>query len=511
MSRSAICLLILFTIPVVSYSAIIKVPKDYSTIQAAIDAASKGDAIYVSPGEYKEHINFKGKAILLRSISGPSKTIIDGLGKAPSPVTFESGEGLNCGLTGFTIRNGLGPFINGPLSNSKRYGGGILCRNYSSPQIINNIIENCEASCGGAICCIEHSYPFIMSNIITENSAQSTNSSMKGAAGGGIFVYTTPPGIPPSSSTVVILNNLIINNIASSATDSAAGGGIYTENCIINLMNNTISGNVVQNCGKLSWGGGVVTANDGGIYRDNIIWGNHAKDLAPELSHTKSTDLYEYCDIKGGSGNWWFNQATCIDTDPLFISGIFGDYCISHIAAGQSSDSPCIDTGSNLASSIGISTRWTRSDGCLDEGMVDIGFHYGQFYFSSLISDTDYISASSGGLVTFGILAVILNANRKYILLGSITGTTPGLPLPGNSVTLPINWDLFTNFIAAHLNTPVFRDFLGTLNSGGASTAALNTFGPLNPNLIGQVLSFAYALKGPWDFVSGPVSIDIVP
>ena len=55
---------------------------DYTSIQAAVDAAVSGqDEVVVSPGTYLEAINFNGKAITLRSQSGdPTDTIIDGTG-----------------------------------------------------------------------------------------------------------------------------------------------------------------------------------------------------------------------------------------------------------------------------------------------------------------------------------------------------------------------------------------------------------------------------------------------
>ncbi len=63
----------------------IKVPVDYSTIQAAIDTSKNGDVILVDKGIYVENINFKGKNIIVGSLflttndtSYISQTIVDG-------------------------------------------------------------------------------------------------------------------------------------------------------------------------------------------------------------------------------------------------------------------------------------------------------------------------------------------------------------------------------------------------------------------------------------------------
>jgi hypothetical protein len=153
----------------------------------------------VATGTYVENIDFIGKAITVTSEQGADFTIIDG-NQAESVVTFESGEGVNSILEGFTLTNGLG---GGGFWDYT--GGGITCKNSSDPTITNNTITmNSAATAGGGIACLDYSDPIITNNTITGNSAD---------LGGGIY------GL---DSFLTIRNNTITGNIASSY-----GGGIY--------------------------------------------------------------------------------------------------------------------------------------------------------------------------------------------------------------------------------------------------------------------------------------------
>ena len=71
----------------------IRVPSDQSTIQRAINTAVDGDTVLVARGTYFENIDFRGKAITVKSEEGADVTIIDG-NQADSVVTFISGEML---------------------------------------------------------------------------------------------------------------------------------------------------------------------------------------------------------------------------------------------------------------------------------------------------------------------------------------------------------------------------------------------------------------------------------
>ncbi|OGP58914.1 MAG: hypothetical protein A2V67_20785, partial [Deltaproteobacteria bacterium RBG_13_61_14] len=52
------------------------------------------------------------------------------------------------------------------------------------------------------------------------------------------------------------------------------------------------------------------------------------------------------------------------------------DFYLSQTAAGQGADSPCVDAGGDLASDLGLDAYTTRTDGVLDSGTVDMGYHY---------------------------------------------------------------------------------------------------------------------------------------
>lgn len=80
----------------------LRVPDDFKTIQAAIDAAKPGDLIVVQPGRYAERPQLRD-GVILRSAEGEDrakKTIIDAGGKSPG-VTMAKDSTLD----GFTVTN----------------------------------------------------------------------------------------------------------------------------------------------------------------------------------------------------------------------------------------------------------------------------------------------------------------------------------------------------------------------------------------------------------------------
>jgi|GEM_PF-2002590 len=127
----------------------------------------------------------------------------------------------------------------------------------------------------------------------------------------------------------------------------------------------------------------------------------------------------------------------------------------------------------------------------------------------TLTVDTINLFGTSGSSVNFSLEAGTANMGRNYLLVGSVSGTSPGTPLPGGIITIPLNRDWFTDYVLDNLNNAVFQDFWGMLDSSGNGSATLSA--PPIPTWIGRKINFAYALPGPWDFVSNPIEIEVVP
>jgi len=131
----------------------------------------------------------------------------------------------------------------------------------------------------------------------------------------------------------------------------------------------------------------------------------------------------------------------------------------------------------------------------------------------SVRGEIDEFSAEIGGEADLILNAGIPNAYRNYLVLGSISGTTPGTFLSNVVGYLPLNWDLFTETILASFgaNSKFFRGFSSSLDEWGCAEATFCTGGALPPDAAGLVHHLAFILINPCDFVSNPVKISIKP
>jgi|GEM_PF-6020336 len=206
----------------------IQVPDDALTIQAGIDLAVDGDQVIVADGTYtgagNTNLDFRGKAITVRSELGPQNCTIDcnRIGRA---FIFDSGESNASILDGFTILNGVksgtaedgmggaililnaSPVIRNctVTACTAGYGGAIYSEGHST-RILSCMFLNCLAKAGGAVYCLGDN-PIFMDCTFGMNSA---------SFGGGLHIA--------SESNPFVSNCRFVANLGH-----AEGGGLFVD------------------------------------------------------------------------------------------------------------------------------------------------------------------------------------------------------------------------------------------------------------------------------------------
>lgn len=336
---------------------IIHVPSDYSTIQWAINVASDGDEIIVSPGTYNEAIDFSGKTLILRSAQGPDVTVIDGENHNDPVVTCDSGEGpatrlegftvsshsqhrgldiqsssiqvINCKFTqnlggGVQILNGHGSFDGCSFDdNEADLGGAIRIDNGSATMRSCEFRDN-HASGGGAVYLNDSSDAEITDSLFSENTA---------TGGAGVFTYDNC--------------NLALTNCIFRDNSAVVGGGLFPTmgserlvNCSFLGNSGTLEGGGVLAIGDITLVNCTITNNaDTGLQFDSPATGSLENCIVWDeiTSFPKAMLTVDHSDILGG----WPGVGN-IDADPLFVQPGTGNLRLSF-------GSPCADAGNNEA------------------------------------------------------------------------------------------------------------------------------------------------------------------
>jgi hypothetical protein len=234
-----------------SWAADIRVPQDYSTIQAAIDAAPADARIVVARGTYYENLVI-GKSISLVSRSGAGATTLDG-GRV-GPVISARGTGTeSVEISGFTIVNGLN--VQTTHVPNPGAGGGIHAESLAHATISDNVVRDNVGCLGAGISTLDVSVD-IENNQIFDNQQ---DASCNDADGGGIIVRGS--GSAPS---------LIASNQIAGHRIGGSGGGMKIQGANVVIRDNVIRDNAARA------GGAIAFDVSSGIVSNNMLVGNSA-------------------------------------------------------------------------------------------------------------------------------------------------------------------------------------------------------------------------------------------
>jgi len=132
---------------------------------------------------------------------------------------------------------------------------------------------------------------------------------------------------------------------------------------------------------------------------------------------------------------------------------------------------------------------------------------------SYLVGAPPTLSVAGGGDHVLELDAGPEHASRIYLMLGSVTGTQPGLPIDAR--VLPLNFDPYFSLMLAQPNSAVFVATLGLLDGAGTATARIRVPAGLVVPLLPLHLDHAYLVIDPVMqnvvLTSNAVGLDLVP
>ncbi|MCD4698148.1 MAG: right-handed parallel beta-helix repeat-containing protein, partial [Bacteroidales bacterium] len=327
-------MLIVLTFTLSLFAEIIYVPDNYSTIQAAVNAASIGDEIIVRDGTYTENITINTYGLILHSENGHGNCSIIG-----EEHCIEGTMNITL-IEGFTFKNAA----NGAL---------VLHGCEGISELKNCIFEDNVGAPGSAITAWS---PFneLSGCVFRNNTGPHTV----------VIDCDYPLGYNP------IVNETIKNNLFIDNTNDPGGKDIS----IINMSSNYHG--IIEN--------NTFTDSPGGIFK-NLLYGNADMNIRNCIFydseiHGSSSINISYCDFTGSGyqGIYTWGDGNLTSTDPLLCEAVEYE---CYLLEG----SPCIDAGDPNSS---FDPDGTRADmGCYPS-ITDVkkceGNHYNWVSFPRL-------------------------------------------------------------------------------------------------------------------------------
>ncbi len=112
-----------------------------------------------------------------------------------------------------------------------------------------------------------------------------------------------------------------------------------------------------------------------------------------------------------------------------------------------------------------------------------------------LSSELEELSLSMGGTQALSLDAGPEHASKVYVVLGSVSGTTP--PAMIENIRVPLTWDDYLIYTVNNWNTELLSNSAGILDADGRATATLNVTAGAYLDLEGQTANHAFVLLEP--------------
>jgi len=352
------------------------VPGEYGTLSAANAAARDGDTILVASGAYRGEDNTNivlSRRIIWMSEEGPGETVIDGEAEANRRAFYMVGASTNgtqihgFTITGMTLYSILDSstadtrisncVIMRSVNASNNQGVGIKVSQAQRFSIDHCIFQGLEAGSSGA-------------GMLITSSA--TNARIWDCIFDGLNSHRSGGGIHVTVNSDADIGNCIFKDNYASID---GGGFAVSQSSRATVRNCTFINNTAD-----GMGGGFYKGSDSNpTVINSIFYGNSAATGSQLCQQANGgTITISYCTVQNAQdgqeegGNW---RGQNIDNrDPRISEGREPLWGLNWFYLNPAS--PCVDAGSAQASEVGMDTLFTNPDFSLDEGVVDVGFHY---------------------------------------------------------------------------------------------------------------------------------------
>ena len=277
----------------------------FCMIQAGIDKAKDEDTVVAQDGTYNEAIDFKGKAITLRSSGGAAVTTIDATGLSASVVRCVSGEGPDTVLEGFTITGGTGT----DPGTGWLYGGGMYNRN-SSPTVTRCTFSGNTADRDGGGMFNFLSSPTVTSCTFSGNTGAYDGGGMYNEGSDSTVSECTFSGNHADSDGGGMGNwysSPTVTQCTFSGNTAVGGVGMYNvDGSNPTVTQCTFSGNTATSGGATTWGGGMFNTRFSSPTVTHCTFSGNTGFLGAGMHNGASNPTVTQCTFSGNTADYGY-------------------------------------------------------------------------------------------------------------------------------------------------------------------------------------------------------------